>query len=236
MKLKAIVLLVILFLTVSVKSQILISILFGDKLNSEKVEFGLNGGLNQSYLKGAPEAQPLNSFNLGFYFHFLLKNSSYISTGLQVKSNMGASGMPPYLMGNAAFDTLFKDGTVTTKINYFYLPVMYQHRFYKYVIVEAGFMAGLRTKVTETFLYEGFEGEVSFKQDIRNDYTHLDAGLFGGIGFKTSKHPKSMSIGVNFYQGLVDVYKSPDYKYINSSVYLYAKVPIGVVSKDEIPK
>ena len=73
-------------------SQVLISILFGDKLNSGKVEFGLQGGLNWSTIKNLEGAKSLTGFNLGFYFDIKLKNPSWmINTGVIVKSPMGAN-------------------------------------------------------------------------------------------------------------------------------------------------
>ncbi|MCK5104964.1 MAG: PorT family protein, partial [Cyclobacteriaceae bacterium] len=51
------------------KAQILISLLLGDALNTEKIEFGINTGLNRSYILDIEESSGLNNFNIGFYFH-----------------------------------------------------------------------------------------------------------------------------------------------------------------------
>jgi len=45
-------------------SQILISLLFGDKLNSEKLEFGLDGGFNFSQMSNFESSKPLTTFNV----------------------------------------------------------------------------------------------------------------------------------------------------------------------------
>src|SRR5512133_3230126 len=84
----------LLLLPATSNSQVLISILLGDALNTDKIEFGLVGGLNQSYITTISDSKGLNNFDLGFYFHIQLKNTSYISTGVLVKSNVGATGMP----------------------------------------------------------------------------------------------------------------------------------------------
>ena len=39
---------IVLFLPGSAKSQVLITLLFGDALNTEQIEFGLIGGMNRS--------------------------------------------------------------------------------------------------------------------------------------------------------------------------------------------
>ena len=92
---KLIVICLVLFLCVAeAHSQVLISLLFGDKLNSEGVEFGLDGCLNYSKLSGLEEAKYLRSFNLGFYFDFQLKKSAYsLRTGVMVKSSRGTKSL-----------------------------------------------------------------------------------------------------------------------------------------------
>ena len=104
-------------------AQVLITILLGDALNTDKIEFGLVGGLNRSNIITISDSKAMNNFDLGFYFHILMKNNSYLSTGVLVKTNVGATGMPTYSMGDANFDTVFKDGTLTKKINCFSVPI-----------------------------------------------------------------------------------------------------------------
>src|SRR5215203_5296760 len=92
-------------------SQILISILFGDKLNSGKIEFGLTGGANWSTIQNLEGANSLAGFNLGFYFDIKLKNPSWmLNTGVIVKSTMGADELPVYSLGNPDLDNSFNGG------------------------------------------------------------------------------------------------------------------------------
>ena len=58
-----------LLLSLTPKAQVLISLLFGEKLNTPKIEFGMVGGLNRSYLNNYNNSEGKNYFNLGFYFH-----------------------------------------------------------------------------------------------------------------------------------------------------------------------
>jgi hypothetical protein len=114
---------------VAINAQVLITILLRDALNTDKIEFGLIGGLSRSYINTISDANGLNNFDLGFYFHILMKNNSYLSTGVLVKSNVGATGMPTYSMDNANFDAIFQDGTLTKKISCFYVPMLFHQRF-----------------------------------------------------------------------------------------------------------
>ena len=68
------------------KSQVLISLRVGDKLNTGKIEFGLNGGFNLTSFRGISEAKGQNNWALGFYFDFITKEKSpwYIVTGFML--------------------------------------------------------------------------------------------------------------------------------------------------------
>lgn len=217
----------------TIKAQVLISLVFGKALNTPKIEFGLIGGMNRSYLNDIAESEGMNNFSLGFYFHILAKNNSYISTGVFVKSNVGATGMPVYSIGNASFDTIYQGGTLTKKISCFYVPVMFHQRFNNRWYVEAGPQFGLRTKASDIFETTTLDGDLSYTKDVKDQYTRLDAGLMGGIGYKFKKEIKSMAVGIDYYYGLVNVSKTPDVTMKNSSIYFYIKIPIGLGGESE---
>lgn len=221
----------LLMLSFTTRAQVLITLLLGDKLNTPKIEFGLIGGLNRSYLNDISGSEGLNQFALGFYFHFLMKNNSYLSTGVWVKSTVGATGMPVYSLGNADFDTIYKDGTLTKKISCFYVPIMYHHRFNNRWYIEAGPQAGLRTKAVDIFETSTLDGDLTYKTDVKDQYTRLDFGLVGGVGYKFKKEIKSMAVGISYYYGLVNTSLTPDVTMKNSSIYFYVKIPIGVGAK-----
>lgn len=210
------------------QAQLLIVALFGDQLNSGKIEFGLDGGYNRSWYLDRQDAEGLNNFNLGFFFHVQMTEgrTGFLSTGVHVKSSVGASGMPTYSIGDPEFDDVYSGGELRTKVNVFYLPVMWQQRMGK-VFVEGGIQPGLRSKAFDFFLVEDFEGDLEYKRDVRDNYTRLDFGVVGGLGYRLSEGPTSASVGVNYYYGLVDVYKPATYDLKNSSMYVYARIPIG---------
>lgn len=216
----------------TVNAQVLITLLLGDALNTDKIEFGLSGGLTHSYISTIENSDGMNNFDLGFYFHFLMKNNSYLSTGVHVKSSVGANGMPVYSMDDTDFDAVYNDGTLTKKIPAFYVPILFHQRFSQRWYIEAGPQLGLIHKPVDIFETNTLGGDLTFKLDVKDQYKHIDAGLLGGVGFKFRKQPKSMSAGVSYYYGLVDVSNNPDYKIKNSAIYLFMKIPIGVAPKE----
>ncbi len=155
----------------------LISLLFGDALNSEKIEFGLIGGMNRSYIYDIDASKGLNNFNLGFYFHILMKKSSYLNTGVLVKSNVGATGMPTYSIGDEDFDAVFQDGILTKKTSCFYVPILFHQRFKNRWYIQAGPQLGLIYKPKDIFEISESEGDISYERVVRDEYKYIDAGL-----------------------------------------------------------
>ena len=222
------------FISFSAQAQLLIVAIFGDDLNSGKIEFGLDGGYNRSWYLDKEGAEGLNNFNLGFFFHIKMteNNTGFLSTGVHVKSNVGASGMPAYAIGDPDFDAVYAAGELTTKVNVFYVPIMWQQRLGK-VYVEGGIQPGLRTKAFDYFRVEDYDGELEYKKDVRDDYARLDFGMVGGLGYRLKEGPVSASIGLNYYYGVVDVYKPETEVLKNSSLYVYGRIPIGAGAAKE---
>ena len=186
--------LIFIFISISTtsKAQVLISLLFGDALNTDKIEFGLIGGMNRSYMLNYNESTGLNNFNIGFYFHINMFETSFLSTGVLVKSNVGAQGMATYPIGDVDFDSVFAGGELTTKLNYFYVPIMWHQRFNNRWYLEGGVQLGLRSKAYDYFTVEDtYGGDVGYETDVRDDYTHFDGGLVGGVGYNQKKKLKS---------------------------------------------
>lgn len=223
-------LVLILFLTLAQlgQSQVLISILLGDKLNSDKLEFGLDGGANFSDLRGA-DGEFKSNFNIGFYFNFGLKNPNWqIGTGVIVKSTMGASGLPVYSVGDVLLDSLFEGGQVHRKIRYFNVPVFAKYKIGDHFFLEAGCMLGLRHKAFDVFQQSTKEDDdTEFTNKIKGDVRAIDAGLLGGIGYKIRK-ANGMHFGLRYYHGLVNVMVDEGgLAQYNRSIYLLLGIPIG---------
>lgn len=233
---RIVILCVLISMPAILNAQVLISLVFGKALNTDKIEFGLAGGMNHSYINSISGSEPLNSFDLGFYFHILMKNSSYLSTGVHVKSSFGATGMPVYSLNDPNFDAVYKDGTLTKKIPGFYVPILFHQRFNNRWYIEAGPQLGLIYKQSDIFEKEKLGepgGDLTYTLNVKDQYKHIDAGLLGGVGYKFKKQIKSMAVGVNYYYGLVDVSANPDVEIKNSNINLYVKIPIGVAPKEE---
>lgn len=236
--LKKFILLFLFLLTIKLgDSQILISLLLGDKLNSPNVEFGMDGGLSLTNDLGSEKSTYLRTFNLGFYFDFKLKSPNWkFNTGLRVKSNMGANDIPVYSLNNVTSDSIFKDGSISRQLGYFYLPVLLKYQFKNQFYIEGGFQAGLRTKATDTFKKSVTNpDDLNYELDVRDQYTRLDAGITGGIGYRLMGG-NGMNLGIRGYLGVVDISKTSTNSFKNYGWYLNVGIPIGKAKAEATQK
>jgi hypothetical protein len=217
----------------SAQSQILISLLLGDRLNSDKLEFGLDGGLTLSNQGGLSQSKALRTFNLGFYFDFKLKKSWMLHTGVIVKSNVGAAGLPVYLLGDPNLDDSFAGGSIERKLSYFHVPVLLKYKFDNQFYVEAGPQFGLLYKANDEFSNIVQGNELTYRNEIRDAFHRLDAGITTGIGYRLMGG-NGMNLGVRYYYGLVDVVIDDSGESVtNRALYLTVGIPIGAGKPSE---
>jgi len=221
---------IILFSINHLQGQVVISLVFGDKLNSEKLKFGLDGGLNFSSISNVGPSKYRTGFNLGFYFDFLLKENTrwYIHTGVLVKSAFGVDGLDPYPIGDTEVDSIFSDGTVNRKLSYFSVPGLVRYRFKNHVFIELGPMLGLLHKAEDTFYADIKESQdLSYRNNIKDQYNRIDVGVMGGIGYHLMAG-YGMNVGIRYYQGLRNLPKqASENSQLNSNIYLFVSIPIG---------
>jgi hypothetical protein len=227
---KNILLIVLILFGYSAQSQILISILLGDKLNTGKIEFGLDGGLNLSTIQGIDEAKMFSGFNIGFYFDIkIFKNPQWmLNTGVIVKSTQGTDGLPVYSLNNPALDSSFIGGSVSKRNQYFNVPIEIKYLFKNRIYAKAGIMAGLRYKATDKFKNSiTDDDDLNFEVDTKDDYHPLDFGFVAGAGYRLMGG-NGMNLGVQYYQGIVDISiddSTPNM--YNSGFYFTVGIPIG---------
>jgi hypothetical protein len=210
-------------------SQVLISLIFGDKLNSDKIEFGLDGGLSLTTLKGPEGAKNRSGLNLGFYLDIKTKNPAWmVSTGVMVKGPMGAQGLPVYGLENTNLDSVFKGGSVTTNLGYFYVPVTMKYSFKNHLFIKGGIQLGLINAASDDFVNSITDNDdLTHTINRKKDFAALDAGLAAGVGYRLMKG-NGMNINISYYYGLVDVESSDNGADVfNRALYFNVGIPIG---------
>src|SRR6478736_3345798 len=118
-------------------AQVLIALLFGDKLNTDKLEFGLFGGPTFSNITNM-DAKAKSGFNLGLYFNVKISDNFFLHPEAIAKEALGAKDIPPYLTGIPEIDESFADGSITRKIKAVSLPLLVQYRIKGGLFVQGG--------------------------------------------------------------------------------------------------
>ena len=185
------------------QSQVLISLIFGDKLNSDKIEFGLDVGANYSKMSGFESGHPLPSFNLGFYFDFLIKEQWYINTGVLVKSTVGLDFLKQADVIFFDPTTVFADsGTYSQKISYFHVPMAIKYKFKNNIYIRLGPQVALRYKAAIRFIGELDNKTIELNTKNRDLFHPLEVSVIAGVGYKIKKG-EGMNIGVKYMYGLL---------------------------------
>ncbi len=235
-------LLIVTFLLVgmALQSQVLITLLFGDKLNSDGLEFGLEGGINWTNISGMETSNYARKWNLGFYFDIRLKNQWVLYTGVLVKSNFGVDkltdndlntlGASIYINSNDERIT----GDYSQKINAFMVPALIRYKFKNHMYVEAGPQFSLMYKSWVEFNADVDGRDATFKEYNKDMIHKVDAGIMAGVGYKLLKG-KGWNIGAKYYYGFVDVFKDISGTK-NSSIHIMLQIPVGAGEKAQKKK
>ena len=222
------------FFSISLNSQILIALLLGDKLNTGKIQFGLEAGWTFSTITGLESNNFENNWDLGFYFDIKMKNQWYLDTGVLVKTTLGNDELTENDLEFLGFEDYDPDGRYSQRSNYFLIPVMAKYLFKNHIYVEAGPQFGLLTKGWIEYNYRDGDYDGTIKKYNTDMMNRIDAGIAAGAGFRLLKG-LGWTVGAKYYYGFVNVYKErPGTK--NSTIFLKLNIPMGLsdVQKGEI--
>ena len=229
---KSVVVLLISLFAYQAHSQVLISLLLGDKLNSDKIEFGLEGGANFSHISSLQSTKYLPTFNLGFYFDIQIKKSWRLHTGVLVKSNLGTKDLSTSDLSQLQASTYNASGTYSQNISYFLVPVLAKYQFKNRIYLEAGPQAGLMSTAWVEFKSDSNDTSAKIKEKNTDRIRRFDFGVVGGLGYKFQK-THGVTIGVKYYYGCVDVYKDVAGNNNNNAFFIKLNIPIGAGKKEK---
>lgn len=207
------------------RSQVIISLLFGEKLNSEKLSFGLLVGNSWSRLSDYKTSSSLSTLNLGLYLNWKMSERFFLQFDAQAKYTLGARELPVYQLNDAGLDTMFATGHVERKINYLGLVTTAQYRVFNYFNVEVGPQITLRTKAKDIFYTDRNDGTLKFEKNISDAATRFDIGAMTGISYQIKGN--GIKIGVRYYFGFIDIFPQDAGSNTNRSFLLSGYIPVG---------
>ncbi|MCH4552658.1 outer membrane beta-barrel protein [Aestuariibaculum lutulentum] len=224
--------LILFALLVSYKApaQILLGLIFGDDLNSEKLIFGIHLNYSWNDISNLPESGSLNAFNLGLNFNYKISDKFRAQTEMLAKYTRGAGDIPVYSLGDEHLDALYADGKVSREIKYLSIPMAIQYLTAIGVYAEAGPHVSMRIKANDVFEADTPEGSLELKRNIKDVVNLWDFGWIVGVGYYIAPL-KTTSVGVRYYGGLSDVMDGPG-KQHHQQWAVYANIPLGRKGKD----
>ena len=170
--------------TISAQSQILISILLGDKLNAGNLEFGLEGGYNFANVSGFESNNSLNNFNLGFYFDIKVKENWWFYTGVLVKANLGANKLSVADLERLGMTIYDEPGTYSQNLRYFIVPALAKYKFQNRMYLEAGPQFGLLNKAWVEYNSDIGGRDARIKEYNKSKVNIIDVGGTIGTGYR----------------------------------------------------
>lgn len=223
-----------LFIGLSMQSQVLIALLLGKSLNTGKIEFGLDGGVNFANVSGMEADDWYRKWNLGFYFDIKMKEQWYLNTGVLVKSELGVDNLTESDLEFLNATIYEEDGEYSQSLSYFLVPALARYKFKNHMYAEIGPQFGLLYKAHIKFHSDIDDIEIDGTEDNRDMMNRFDMGLAAGAGYRMLKG-LGWTVGLRYYYGFLDVYKDRSGTK-NSSLFLKLNVPIGLSQekKDQI--
>jgi len=237
---KKILLAFLILFSVQAKSQILISLLLGDKLNSEWLEFGLEGGMNWAKVDGFETNSYAQKWNMGFYFNIRVQEHWSVYTGVLVKSNLGVDNLTDNdltVLGVEKVkdqDKEVVEGDYSHKMNTFLVPILMRYNFDNHMFVAAGPQVGIAYKSWIQFDSDIDGYEVTTKDYNKDAINRLDAGVTVAAGYRMMQGT-GWTISGKYYYGFVDTFKDISGTK-NSSFFITLNIPIGAGDKDAVKK
>ena len=216
------------FSSLTADSQVLMALIFGDKLNGDGIEFGLDFGLNNSTLSGFSSPENMTNWNLGFSFDIRVKNQWSISTGTRVKNTMEVGGLSlDELSGlGYSFLTQHEADDYSQRLAQIQVPVLIRRRTASRLYFELGGSGALNMTSVVAKHYEEDGRDIQESLNNVDDIRRIEFGVSGGIGYDFSEG-KGLVGGVRYYQSLTNLYI--DYEGYSWSMFdVYIQVPIGI--------
>jgi hypothetical protein len=207
-------------------SQVVIALLFGDKLNTGTLEFGIVVAPGSTDISNI-ESKRRDNLSLGIYFNIHPEKKFFLHIEGIAKGSFGAEKLVPYPLGNDTLNDLFADGSVERKIKAFSLPILGRYAITPKFFIEAGIQPDMMLKSKDIFTTEVNGNELTYTTIISDQIALLDFGVAGGLFYKFRKDKRGMGIGIRYFHGLTDILPSTIGNQANNSFQINVTIPIG---------
>lgn len=228
------VLILILGFEISANAQLVIALLFGDKLYTPKTELGLNVGGNLSSATKIPNATYESQLGIGMYFKWKFSENWQLQPEVFFRYPQGGRKLPPYDIDDPNLDPIIDNSTLIRQSQYFSLPIKVNYRIWKELRFSLGPQVSYLYSNQDIFHLTMESGEdVYIRRRGIGNLKKFDFGGVAGVCY-TLRNGKGVTLAAGGYYGLI----SPDPNFNNSdavnyNLNFYVGIPIGV-GKDKV--
>jgi hypothetical protein len=211
--------------SIPVFAQVLIALVFGKQLQTDKLAFGLNLIPTYCTISNA-EGRVKSGLGLGLYFDIKLSKNFFLHPEAIPKSSLGTEGLAPYPTGNDSLDALFINGSVQRNVKVISVPLLCRYRIKGKLFIEGGPQIDWILKMKDVYKTKVNGNEVTYTTESRDYLTRFDIGMAGGFVYKL-KHDKGMGLGLRYFYGLTDIIRTQDRIQANQALYINILIPVG---------
>jgi len=211
------------------QAQVLIGMLLGDKVASEKFHVGFDFGGNLSFLHGLPGTRPGFGANVGLFGEYRFAEHAYLHVELVATAAMGERHIPA-----DQFDPPVEvppdltDVLVERKLNYVALPVLVKGGFFNNRLILAAGLQGMVLTGGRDIYTGTASDELEVVHKRGKDLSRFDAGGLGMVEVKLwPNDPYALSAVARYYQGFVNVEHQSGRAVFNGTVTVSLMLPLG---------
>ena len=185
-------------------AQVLIGLLFGEKLASDNFNIGFEIGMNLSTVNGLDGASRSSGPLIGLFASWRFSERFHLYTGLLPLSHKGAREADPVPLNDPQLDSMVASGRMDRQLGYIDIPVLLQwaqHRD-RGIRVGAGPQLSFRTSAVDRYEATTAQGtSVVVENDIETEW--LDAGIAFDAEYRITG--VGLAIGLRYFHGLTNV-------------------------------
>ncbi len=206
--------------------QVLIALVFGDKLSNGKMEMGVQLAAQGFQFTGIDDRLDVG-FSFGAYLDWKFSERLSLANYFMFKSPKGGRNIPQNYWLNQT-DIQLSDGvSVKRHLTYLELTPLFRYQLNRSWALSVGPQVALNVKGTDTYQEKSDDGIFTYRTHIRDYITLMDAGVAVDIQWRLMKGT-GLRINVRFAQGLVNTIKDGElFNAKNQTYQAGVGIPIG---------
>jgi len=190
------------------QSQVLLALIFGDKVASEKFHLGVDLGAQFTDQGNVGGDDVRTTFAAGAVAEYKLGSRLYLYGEIMGLSKMGSKGLSPYPTGNSDLNDFLDGSKMAVQLQYINVPIMLKYGFSdNKFMVGAGGEIGFLTSAKYAYTGTGsMVGDYTYSQNVKDLYNSTDAGFAFMLEYVLHRKLRP-SIQLQGYLGMTDILK-----------------------------